>query len=213
MHTHARTHTSISQITYRNGSTSERRDSWWCSMIRYMHRYTWSCLHACEYEAFCSISSLCAHDTIDPTDSIVFAITLTATFLGQSHVNISGKRLAMFACIVSFINMLLFVSECLAHVLLFVEWAHDVLCYARQRLLWKTTGKDRRCAVLHVAAMCSFNVLSMNVCVCGCLWLFYVFKELVQEGLTDDLKAMLSPLSPKERDKVQCDLDRLLLML
>ena len=75
----------------------------------------------------------------------------------------------MFACIDSFINILLFVSECPVHVLLFVGWAHVVLCSARQRLLWKKTRKDRGCAVLHVAAVCSFNVLSMNVCVCVCV--------------------------------------------
>ena len=81
----------------------------------------------------------------------------------------SCTRLAMFACIVSFINILLFVSECLVHVLLFVEWAHVVLCSARQRLLWKKKRKDRGCAVLHVAAMCSFNVLSIDVYVCVCV--------------------------------------------
>ena len=35
-----------------------------------------------------------------------------------------------------------------------------------------------------------------------CLSLLYVFKELDLEGLTADLKDMLSPLSPSERDLV-----------
>ena len=40
------------------------------------------------------------------------------------------------------------------------------------------------------------------MCLCMCLWLLYVFKELDQEGLTADLKEWLSPLSPSERDLV-----------
>ena len=64
---------------------------------------------------------LCACDPLDPTDSIVLAVPSRTTVLSKSHDTSSGKKLAMFACIVSCIDILLFVIECLVHVLLFVE--------------------------------------------------------------------------------------------
>ena len=71
----------------------------------------------------CSLGPISSLFPDDPTNTSILANSSHAWF----RYTKSCKRLAMFACIVSFINILLFVSECLVHVLLFVEWAHVVL--------------------------------------------------------------------------------------
>ena len=58
--------------------------------------------------------------------------------------------------------------------------------------------------------LCSLNVLLfygyVNACMflCMCWWLFDVFNDLDQEGLTQDLKTLLEPLAHDEAAEAQC---------
>ena len=103
----------------------------------------------------------------------------------------------MYCCLS--VNVLLFVCDCLVHVLLFVEWVNVDVFFARKR---DVSREERQHSGLNVLLFHGY----VNACMflCMCWWLFDVFKDVDQEALIQDLKALLPPLAHDEAAKAEC---------